>query len=141
MAGFKFVQPRYGAVPRRLRELKRGDIRRAAAVGAVSALENLIDERFQDRAAPGGTPWAPRKPPTGTWPILEKTGRMRRSFKVMATSAQLKVLNSTEYLKFHQTGTSRMVARPVLPNGELPPDWERRIDAAMSDAIDRFFRG
>ena len=138
--GFKFIQPRYGAVPRRLRELKRGDVRRAAAQGAKAALENLIDERFEERAAPGGTPWAPRKPPTGTWPILEKTGRMRRSFKVVATSAQLKVLNDTEYLKFHQTGTSRMVARPVLPNGEMSPEWERRIDAAMSDAIDRFFR-
>lgn len=138
--GFKFVQPRFGPVPRRLRELKRGDIRAAAARGAVSALENLIDERFEDRAAPNGTPWAPRKPPTGTWPILEKTGRMRGSFKVLATAAQLKVLNDTDYLTFHQTGTSRMVARPVLPKGPLPPDWQRRIDSAMSNAIGRFLR-
>jgi phage gpG-like protein len=139
--GFKFVQPRYAPGPRRLRELKRGDIRRAAAVGIRDALTNLIDERFDDRAAPTGTPWAPRKPPTGAWPILEKTGRMRKSFKVIATSAQVTVTNATEYLKFHQTGTSRMVARPALPTGpDLPPEWERRIDSAVSNAIDRFFK-
>ena len=137
--GFKFVQPRYGAVPRRLRELKRGDIRAAAARGAVAALENLIDERFEARADPSGSPWAPRKPPTGSWPILERTGKMRRGFKVIATAAQMKVLNDRPYLQYHQTGTSRMVARPVLPNGDMPPEWERRIDSAMSNAIDRFF--
>jgi phage gpG-like protein len=138
--GFKFVQPRFAPGPRRLRELQRGDIRRAAATAIEAALTNLVDERFQDRAAPNGTPWAPRKPPTGSWPILEKTGRMRRSFKVVATAAQVKVLNDTEYLKFHQTGTSKMVARPVLPTGDMPPEWDRRVDAAVSNAIDRFFQ-
>lgn len=138
--GFKFVQPRYAPGPRRLRELAGGNIRRAGAVAIQSALTNLIDERFDDRAAPTGTPWAARKPPTGTWPILEKTGRMRRSFKVVATAAQVRVLNDTEYLKFHQTGTKHMVARPVLPTGPLPPEWERRIDTAVSNAIDRFFK-
>jgi len=138
--GFKFVQPRHSPVPRRLRELQRGNIRRAGAGAIQAALTNLINERFDDRAAPNGVKWAPRKPPTGVWPILEKTGRMRRSFKVIATAAQVKVLNDTDYLQYHQTGTSRMVARPVLPTGKLPPEWDRRIDAAVSNAIDRFFR-
>lgn len=138
--GFKFVQPRYSDIPRRLRELKRGDIRRAASVAVGAAVENLIDEQFEARAAPTGTPWAPRKPPTGSWPLLEKTGRMRKAFKVRATSAQLTVTNSTEYLQYHQSGTSRMVARPVLPEGPMPDGWTRRIDTAVSDAVDRFFR-
>jgi hypothetical protein len=138
--GFKFTQPRYSDLPRFLRELQSGTIRQAASRAAADAITNLIDERFVDRAAPSGSPWAPRKPPTGSWPILERTGAMRRGFKVMATAAQLTITNSTDYLKYHQTGTANMPARPVLPTGAMPPEWTRRIDSAVHNAIDRHFR-
>lgn len=135
--GFKFVQPRYGALPRRLRELKRGDVRRAASKAIVSAVEDLIQNQFDERRAPDGASWAPRKPPTGTWPLLEKTGKMRRGFKVVATSAQLQIHNSQEYLKYHQNGTAKMQARPVLPGSGLTPSWQEYIDVSVASALEK----
>ena len=135
--GFKFVQPRFGPVPRRLRELKRGDVRRAASKAIVSAVEDLIQNQFDERRAPNGSAWAPRKPPTGSWPLLERSGAMRRGFKVIATSAQLQIHNSTDYLKYHQNGTAKMVARPVLPGSGLTPDWQDYIDASVASALEK----
>ena len=81
--------------------------------------------------------WAPRKPPTGTWPLLEKTGKMRRGFKVVATSAQLQIHNSQEYLKYHQNGTAKMQARPVLPGSGLTPSWQEYIDVSVASALEK----
>jgi hypothetical protein len=134
---WKLVQPRYGAIPRRLRELQRGEIRRAASRAIEQAVTELIQNQFDERRAPDGTPWAPRKPPTGTWPLLEKTGKMRRGFKVIASASQLKVLQSQPYLKFHQEGTSRMVARPVVPGANLTPEWQEYIDVSVAQAFER----
>lgn len=100
-------------------------------------MSELIQNQFDERRAPDGSPWAPRKQPTGTWPLLEKTRKMRRSFKVMATASQLKVLNAAPYLKFHQEGTSRMVARPVLPGAGLTREWQEYIDVSVAQALER----
>jgi hypothetical protein len=137
---WKLVQPRYGAIPRRLREQQRGELRRVASRAIERSVSELIQNQFDERRAPDGSPWAPRKPPTGTWPLLEKTGKMRRGFKVIASASQLKVLQSQPYLKFHQEGTSRMVARPVLPGAGLTPEWQEYIDVSVAQAFERTLR-
>jgi hypothetical protein len=133
----KLIQPRYSGLPRALRQLPRGKVRAVAARAIEREVVQLIDERFVARAAPDATPWAPRKQPTGTWPLLEKTGKMRRGFKVMASATQLKVTQTQDYLKYHQKGTERMVARPVFPDAGLPAEWTGRIDAAVARALGR----
>jgi phage gpG-like protein len=133
-----FKRPRHDPLAVRLRQLTPGRIRQAAAGAIRDQVELLIDERFEKRAAPDGTKWAPRKPPTGTWPLLERTGRMRRDYHVTATATGIQVTNNRDYAKFHQTGTVYMAARPVLPTtGQLPGEWRRRIDEAVAAELER----
>lgn len=133
-----FKRPRYDPLAVRLRQLTPGRIRQAAAGAIRDTLETLIDERFEARAAPDGNAWAPRVPPTGTWPLLERTGRMRKRYHVGATATGVRVENSQDYAKYHQTGTPRMVARPVLPTGDrLPTEWRDRIDEAVAAELER----
>ena len=132
-----FKRPRFDPLAERLRRLQGGLPRKAAAGAIRDELELLIDEQFDRRAAPDGTPWAPRKQPTGRWPLLEKTGRMRRRYHVTATTTGVKVENSQDYAGYHQTGTPRMVARPALPSGPLPGAWAARIDRAVTAELDR----
>jgi len=64
------------------------------------------------------TPWAPRRQPTGTWPILRKTGKMQDSARFKTTSKpMIFVVNSVDYGIFHMTGTSKMPQRRWLGIG------------------------
>ena len=67
------------------------------------------DERDPDN----GRPWQARKPPTGSWPILRKTGVMQDTAEIVPWQRGYMV-NTTFYGPFHQFGTSRMVARPWM---------------------------
>jgi phage gpG-like protein len=133
----QFKVPRYDPLAVKMRQLASGRWRKTVAGAIRDEVEQLIDEQFDRRAAPDGTAWEPRKPPTGTWPLLEKTGRMRRSYHVVATTTGIRVTNSRDYAGYHQTGTIYMPARKVLPDGPLPADWRARLDAAIIAELDR----
>lgn len=92
-------------------------------------VEALMDETFDQRRAPDGSAWAPRKPPTGSWPLLERTGRMRRSRRVRpgVGAVEAAVDGPAEH---HQRGTRFMVARKILPEVSLPAGWSARVGAA-----------
>ena len=64
--------------------------------------------------------WAPRKPPTGSWPLLNKTGKMFGSTSFRAGSAPMSFYArvGVDYGKYLQYGTSRMPARRWLGLGE-----------------------
>lgn len=51
--------------------------------------------------------WKPRKQPTGSWPLLEKTGRMRKGFEYRASSDRVEISNPVPYFVFHQSGKPR----------------------------------
>lgn len=109
-----------------------------AAAGAIrDTVEILIDERFDARADPSGQPWEVRKPPTGSWPILEKSGKMRKSYHVAATATGVAVTNPLPYAGVHQKGRGNMPARKVLPDGPFTADWAGRIDAAVDAELER----
>lgn len=64
-------------------------------------------------------PWAPRKPPTGSWPILRKTGKMQDTAKFRTTAEPMIFLaRVTDYGPFHQYGTSKMPQRRWLGIGD-----------------------
>jgi len=44
--------------------------------GAVEIIHRGHEENFATESNPDGRPWVPRKPPTGIWPILRKTGAL-----------------------------------------------------------------
>jgi len=61
-------------------------------------------EVFETRGAILGEPW---KPTGNPWPILEKTGRMRRGFQSKAESTRAEVFNAVSYFKYHQSRMPR----------------------------------
>ncbi len=84
----------------------------------------LISEGFDTRKAPDGAPWAKREQDK-PWPLLEKTGRMRRGWRVIVSSKGMTTKNSVKHAKFHQEGTRKMAARPMVPRKgqRLPEKW------------------
>lgn len=69
-----------------------------------------------------GQGWAPRKKPTGDWPLLRKSGKMQDKVKIKPVETGIFSTKTTSYGPFHMTGTSRMVARPWLgvPQSSIP---------------------
>lgn len=133
----QFKRPRFDPLAVKLRQLTPGRIRQAAAGAVRDTVEQLVDERFHERADTKHRPWAPRKEPTGSWPLLERSGRMRRDYHVTATTTGVSVTNNRPYAGYHQTGTVYMPARKVLPDGPLPADWRERIDEAVAAELER----
>ena len=63
-----------------------------------------------------GKKWAPRVPPTGSHPLLRKTGKMFGSTKFKAGDRvfDFRATIGVKYGGFHQRGTSKMVQRRWL---------------------------
>lgn len=81
--------------------------------------------------------WAPRKPPTGSWPLLKKTGKMFNStkFKAGSRTFDFSARIGVNYGGFHQRGTSKMVQRRWLGLGS---DFD---DKAMPIIKKHIFKG
>ena len=82
---------------------------------AATALRQT-QQRFSRRVSPEGERWRDRvdnKP----HPLLEETGRMRRSIRAVPDGDAVAVTASTEYAAVHQYGTDRIPARPFLGFG------------------------
>jgi phage gpG-like protein len=80
-------------------------------------LLKTFDTNFSSRGALYGG-WAPRKPQyrngvrVDTWPLMEKSGRMRRSFKSDVRPFTVELSNRATYFKYHQSNAPR---RSKLP--------------------------
>ena len=63
--------------------------------------------------------WQPRKPPTGTWPLLRKTGLMQNSAKFYTEQGKKGMFyaDTVYYGPFMQYGTSTVPARRWLGIG------------------------
>jgi hypothetical protein len=90
-------------------------------IAAVLLEENRVDWEAE-REPNTGSRWQPRKPPTGGWPILRKTGTMQDRTKIKPGLKGIFSASTVSYGPYHMTGTSRMVARPWLgvPDRSLP---------------------
>lgn len=64
-----------------------------------------VEQNFNQRGAMFGG-WKPRTKDY-PWPLLEKTGKMRRGFKGVVSSNELTVSNPTDYFKYHQSNKDR----------------------------------
>tara|TARA_R110002012_G_scaffold163717_1_gene326111 strand:- start:424 stop:822 length:399 start_codon:yes stop_codon:yes gene_type:complete len=77
-----------------------------------------------------GSGWAPRKQPTGGWPLLRKSGKMQDStrFSAAAGTMLFTAKTSVNYGGFHMSGTSKMPQRRWLGIGSpVIPEMEREI--------------
>ena len=97
--------------------------------------------QFETSTDPDGRPWAPLLPQTvkrkgGDTRILRRTDAMSGATTAKPESGAGVEVISIDYAERHQTGTKHMVARPILPEGEIPASWQ----SIISDAADRAFK-
>ena len=67
-----------------------------------------------------GNKWKKRAEPTGSWPLLNKTGKMFGTTKFKSGKDPMSFIAKTgvDYGKFHQQGTSKMPQRRWLGIGD-----------------------
>ncbi|HEU4408114.1 MAG TPA: phage virion morphogenesis protein [Polyangiaceae bacterium] len=117
-------------------ELKRLGPKAVRAVGKAfeGELVTLVQLGFRKGRAPDGSAWAPLQARDGQ--PLRDTGRLMNSFTAKASGSVVKVGTNTPYAPYHQEGTSRMPARPMLPDGDdLPAPWQQSLDEAADEAV------
>lgn len=129
------------AAAAKLHKVGAGRLALAVAQKVAPVLQSLSDRPWQRRASVEGEQWAPRKR-RYYHPLLEKTGKTRRSLKSRAMGTNVVTSVKTPYAHFHQTGTKYMSARPIFPTaGELPAVWAARIRKTITDHIESVLRG
>jgi phage gpG-like protein len=69
------------------------------------------DANFASRGALFGARWKPRKD-NNPWPILEKTGKMRRAFDQDLGFDYVAIGNTSEVFKYHQSNAPRSSQLP-----------------------------
>lgn len=110
-----------------------------AAAGAAGKIGELIQQEFDSGADPYGSNWEPLAPSTlaaGRFPPpLTDSGDLRNVSVEPTSGAGLAITLGADYGAFHQVGTSRMPARPVLPVHGLPDTWRRAIADEVDDAF------
>ena len=67
---------------------------------------------FETRGREIGEKWKTRKEPTGGWPLLERTGKMRKGFKYQAGKDKVEINNIVPYFIFHQSKQPRKTKLP-----------------------------
>ncbi len=138
------------ALKRRLDRLADPDLEGAlAAIG--QALVEKVEQGFEREADPYGEPWKPLAPSTlekrrkkgrGA-KILQDTGVMRRSlnWRLLGRDA-VAVGFADRKAIWHQFGTDRIPARPMLPWKKgpsgviLPRSWMREIESTLEALFD-----
>lgn len=111
-------------------------------------LINRIDDTFRKQEDPYGSKWAPLSAATikakrkrgGIQKILQDTGRMRATANYRVTGSKLVVGLSDRKAAFHQYGTRRMPARPILPDRGLPPEDIEEVQEVFTSWLGRALR-
>ena len=95
-----------------------------------------FDLNFSSRGALFGG-WAPRKPQykagkrVDSWPLLEKTGAMRKGFSSDVTDDYVKLENKLPYFKYHQSNE---------PRKKIPRRIMMKIDQQRRNEIVKIFQ-
>lgn len=93
-------------------------------------LTELVKQGFESGRAPSGAPWAPTK--RGNSPLVD-TGALAASPDFTADADGFTLRITDPKAVYHQRGTSRGIpARPMLPEGNLPPEWAERVRAIFA---------
>lgn len=126
----------------RLREAPKR-IQALAAKRLRAVALDLIDEGFQSKTDPYGAAW--RKPKDGG-PTMERTGKLRRGFRVEVVASSsgvglsLRITNQQDYSRWLPSGTSRMLPRRLVPDARAADRWRRRFDEVYAAALEEWYR-
>ena len=121
-----------------------GVIAKVGAVGSTAWWRDLdielakvalaqVDLGFEQSQDPAGHPWAPLKGRPGK--PLVRTGDLRRSFGSEVQGKGVVIGSALRFAGYLQEGTSRIPARPMVPEGELSPAWARALEDVADTLI------
>ncbi len=109
----------------------------------AARINELIKVQFATGQDAYGTAWQPLLPSTvrrkkGDSRILLRSGRLSvETFATPSSGAGISLV-SVDYGGFHQSGTSRMVSRPLLPaRSDLPASWQSIIREELHKAMSK----
>ena len=68
---------------------------------------------FASQKAPSGRSW-PKRTQSRPWPLLDRTGRLKSSFKARESTGKATIYSNNRIFKFHQLGTRNLPARVML---------------------------
>lgn len=130
----------------RLERMAAADVKNRIMQKVATVAHDECLRGFREQRDPYGVPWAPRKRPPD-WAIrafglmqdehklLDKTGRGVGSLTSRAVGDRV-VMRMVDYMKFHQTGTYKMVARKMFPEeSQGLGTWSAPINRAAVDAV------
>ena len=159
-----------GGLLRKLAEIrKKLENPRDLHVKIATHLTKKTKDRFSAQNDPWGAAWPPSRrvldirsgasqarrkkkgleSSPGPGRTLVDTGRLRKSFAVGREGKDVFFgqMSNIVYFKFHQWGTSKMIARPMMPLGgsaeaptvDLPAAYERDVEKLIKDWGDGLF--
>jgi hypothetical protein len=99
----------------RLERFATAEVKQRIASKVRDAVHSECVRGFNEKRDPYGTSWAPRKDSRGNWPLLDKTGAGINSLTATASADAVR-LRIVSYMKFHQSGTSKMRPRMIFPD-------------------------
>ena len=102
---------------------------RKIAVDVAPKITKLLQREFSQGVNPYGRRWA--RLSTGAPSHLRKTGKLARGTRAMpgiGGRAGIRVVVGAPYGAFHQTGTSNMPARKILPDRGMPSSWRTAFE-------------
>lgn len=134
--------PQLAAFVKGLERTASGDWKTPVSEHVAAEAEQLVEAQFATGRGPSGSPWAPRKPPTGSWPLLVKTRAMAGSVSARPSASGLgaDVTIADAKAAWHQNGTPRMVARQMFPGPGGSRKWSEAIRLVAGAALARFLR-
>jgi phage gpG-like protein len=125
---------------RKFDKLGSGSLRFSIASDMANAHLKAIARQFERERNPYGVRWRPKQKPDGRKTLRGPTGKLRRFRKITVNQHGYRVGSEAPYLRYHQKGTSRMVARKVIPDeqripGELAREFKRIYAKRMKRAL------
>lgn len=136
---------RLEALIARARNIASPAFRQAALSNLAEAARTEIVLGFERGADPHDSRWAPLKVRHGRrvgGQPLRDTGRLQNSFNVRTSATGIVIRSNVTYAGYHQYGTRRMVARPMVPSGQdLGPRWRRSFTRVLDHQIANVMKG
>lgn len=109
----------------------------ALAKNFAEAAVTEIKLGFAEGVDPEGEAWAPLKKRVGM--ILRDSGQLGRFRRTRSDAGGFTVATAASYGIYHQTGTSRMPARKMVPEGTLPERYRRAFEEVEAAFVTKLF--
>jgi phage gpG-like protein len=133
----------FAALVASLDAAQKGEFLEDFATQAADKTVELITQEFVDESDPYGDGWDQLSPRTINAKthsgILVETSALMGSWMSVSSSSEFGAVTGIEYAFYHQQGTSRIPARPMVPSAGLPPEWEAAYTQIAQDLFARLF--